>query len=272
MRGQAVMQDGAAHATRRLWLAKGPVHGVKQAQGLDSAVAQIAAVALEGHDAADVHVPQIHRRMAVQHPIGQHLARATGRLDADGVKACGHKQIAHLGRFAQQIAVVGGKAFGAVEEQIDAGFFKRRGAVHGSCQQRLDMLQIVGQGFKTKGLGNAFHTPGLGHRLEPTDQELASVFFEIRAAIRVPQHRQIGVQAFHGLGHDVEMFGSVQRHRGAGFGAKLMRPHTGAVDYHVRANGAELGAHAHGFTVLDQYFLRSAIFKNARATAFRAFG
>ena len=51
-----------------------------------------------------------------------------------------------------------------------------------------------------------------------------------------------------------------------------MRPHTGAVDHHVGANGAELGAHAHGFAVFNKDFLGRAIFKNARTPAFRALG
>jgi hypothetical protein len=55
-------------------------------------------------------------------PIGQHLARASGGLDADGVEAGSDKQVAHLGRLAQQVAVVWREAFGPVEEQVDAGF------------------------------------------------------------------------------------------------------------------------------------------------------
>ena len=167
MRGQPVVQDGAAHAARGLGLAEGPVHGVQQAQRFHRAVAQVAAVALERHGAADVHVPQIHGRVAVQHPVGQHLACATGGLNANRIEPGGDKQVAHLGRFAQQVAVVGREALGAVEKQVDAGFLQRGRAVHGRSQQRLDVLQVIGQRVEAEGFGNALHAPGLGYGFKP---------------------------------------------------------------------------------------------------------
>ena len=140
MRQQPVMQDGSPHATCRLGLPEGPVHGVQKAQGLHCAVSQVAPVALKGHAAANVHVPQVHGRMAVNNPVGQHFAGATGRLDANGVKAGRHKQVTHLGRLAQQVAVVRREAFRAVEKQVNAGLGQGRRPVHGGCQQRLDVL------------------------------------------------------------------------------------------------------------------------------------
>ena len=80
------------------------------------------------------------------------------------------------------------------------------------------------------------------------------------------------MQAFHGLGDDVEVLGRVQRHRGAGLGAEFMRPHAGAVDHHVGADLAKLGAYADGGAVLNQDFLRRTVLKNARTAAFGALG
>ncbi len=60
-----------------LHLAEGPVHVVEQAQRLDRALAEVAAVALEGHGAANIHVPEVHGRMPVEDPVRQHLAGAT---------------------------------------------------------------------------------------------------------------------------------------------------------------------------------------------------
>src|SRR5579872_6477902 len=73
---QALVERGAAHAARALRLAERPVHGVEETQGLDGTVAQIAAVPLEGRTAADVDVPEVERRVAVDDPVRQHLAGA----------------------------------------------------------------------------------------------------------------------------------------------------------------------------------------------------
>ena len=185
MRQQPVMQDGSPHATCRLGLPEGPVHGVQQAQGLHRAVSQVAPVALKGHAAANVHVPQVHGRVTVNNPIGQHLAGAAGRLDADGVKSSGHKQVAHLGCLAQQVTVVGREAFRPIEKQVDAGLGQGRCPVHGSRQQRLDVFQVVGQLVETEAFGDAFHAPGFGHRFKPAHQQLARVFLEVGATIGV---------------------------------------------------------------------------------------
>ena len=266
------MQDGAPHAARRLGLPEGPVHGVQQAQGLHRAVFQVAPVALKRHATANVHVPQVHGRVTINNPIGQHFAGATGRLDADRVKASGHKQVTHLRRLAQQVAVVGREAFRTVEKQVDAGLGQGWRPVHGSSQQRLNVLQVIGQLVKTEALGDAFHAPGLGHGLKPAHQQLARVFFEIRAAIGVAQHWQVGRQALHGLGHDVEMLGRMQGHGGTGPGTQFMGPHAGAVDHRVSAQHALCRAHADGTAVFHQNLLDLGVLKNTCATALGSFG
>ena len=72
------MQGRAAHPTRGLDLSEGPVHRVQQAEPFDRAVAQIPSIALERHHAAQVDVPQIHRRVTRRYPFREHAARAAG--------------------------------------------------------------------------------------------------------------------------------------------------------------------------------------------------
>ena len=244
------MQGGSAHAARRLRLAERPVHGVEQAERLDRAVLQITAVALERHDAPDVDVPEIHRRMAVDDPVGEHLAGAARRLDADRIEAGGDEQVADFRRLAEEIAVIGREALRPVEEQLDAGLPENRDAANGGLEQRLDMLQILGQLVEGEALGNPVHAPGLGDRLEPADQQLAGVLLEVGASIRVAQHRQVARQLRDRLGDDVEMLGGVQRHRGAGLGGEPMRPHAGRIDHELRLDVALCRAHARGAAVL----------------------
>ena len=68
------------------------------------------------------------------------------------------------------------------------------------------------------------------------------------------------------------MFGRMQRHGGAGFGAQVMGPHAGAVDDRVSAQHALRGAHADGAAVFHQDLLDLGVLKNARAAALGAFG
>ena len=97
------------------------MHGVEQPERLDGAIAQIALVTLEGRAAADVDVPQVDGRVPVHDPVCEHLAGAARGLDADGVEARRHEQAAGLGRFAEQVAVIGREALRPVEEHLYAG-------------------------------------------------------------------------------------------------------------------------------------------------------
>src|SRR5262249_20860975 len=104
---QAVVQRGLAYASRRLRLTKRPVHGVEQPERLDSAVTQVAFVALEGRAAADIHIPQIEGGIAIDNPVRQDFAGTACGLDADRVEARGEVQAAHLGYLSEQVPVIG---------------------------------------------------------------------------------------------------------------------------------------------------------------------
>ena len=210
--------------------------------------------------------------MAVHHPVGQHLAGTAGGLDADGVEPSSHKKVAHLRGFAQQVAVVGSEALRPIEEQVDAHVRQPWGTVHGGRQQRLDVLQIVGQLVEAEGLGDAAHAPGLGHRLEPAHQQLACVFLEVGASVRVAQHRHAGRQARHRFGHYIKVFCRVQRNGGAGAGAEFMCPHSGAIDDHVGAQLALGRTYPDGAAVVDQDLLDPGVLEDLRAAALGALG
>src|SRR5262249_7113910 len=99
---------------------------------------QVASVTLERHRAPDVDVPEIHRRMAVEDPVGEHLAGAARRLDADRVEAGGDEEVPQLRRLSEQVAVVRREALGPVEEELDAGRSEDRDAMHGALELGLD--------------------------------------------------------------------------------------------------------------------------------------
>src|SRR4029077_17330862 len=166
-RGEPVVQCGLAHPARGFGLTEWPVHGVQKPEALDRALAQVAPVALKRRTAADVEVPQVDGRMAVDDPTRQRLSAPTGGLDTDGIKAGRHVQAAQLRRLPEQIAIVGGEALRPVEEQLYPGRLQCRHASHRTGEQRLDVSKIRGQLLEGEALGYPALAPGLGLRLEP---------------------------------------------------------------------------------------------------------
>ncbi len=94
------------------------------------------------------------------------------------------------------------------------------------------MVEILGQLVEFEAVGDAVHTPGFGMGFEGAQKDLARVLLVIGAFVGDAQDRH-GGQARDRLGHDVEMFASVERHVDAGHAAHLVPPHAGAVDDHV---------------------------------------
>ena len=87
-RHQPVVDRRPTHASGGLVLLERIVHRIKQPQALGHPFAQVLAVALERHVAADVDRPQIDRGDAVADPVGHDLADPAGRLEPDGVQPC----------------------------------------------------------------------------------------------------------------------------------------------------------------------------------------
>ncbi len=83
--------------------------------------------------------------------------------------------------------------------------------LHGRLEDRLEMVEILGQLVELEVLGDAVHAPGFATRLERAQQDLARVFLVIGAFVRHAQDRQL-LQPVDRLGHDVEMLAGLQRH------------------------------------------------------------
>ena len=125
---QPVVQRALAQAAAGGELAVGPGHLVVQAEDLGGALAQEGAVVGVRPEPADIHGPQVHRRLALGHPLGQVLARAAGAGDAEGVEPGRHEQAAQLRRLAQEEVVVRGEALRAVDELGELGLLQRGNA------------------------------------------------------------------------------------------------------------------------------------------------
>ncbi|MBC7522153.1 MAG: hypothetical protein H7268_13815, partial [Sandarakinorhabdus sp.] len=225
---QAVVQGGFAHPARCLILLERPVRRVQQPQAFADPFAQIFAVDLERHVAADIDRPKVGGRDAVADPFGHHLADAAGRLQPDGIQPGGDETPRQFGAFAQVIAHIRGKAFGSAEEFLDAGIFQRRDAAHRIHQHRFEVREIAGDLVKAKVFGNAVHAPGPGVRFKGTDQQFAGIIFVIAAIIIIAQHRQVGRQASNPFEQHIIMLAGVQRRRNADAGGEVTRPHAAA--------------------------------------------
>src|SRR5439155_8865572 len=113
--------------------------------------------------------------MAGDDPFRESHACSAGRLDSDGVEAGCNKEVFQLWCFTQQITLIGRETLRSVEEFADASLGELRHAMNGAFENRLKMIEILGQFLEAEALRNALHSPGLGLGLERADQELAGV-------------------------------------------------------------------------------------------------
>ena len=78
---------------------------VVRAVDLVGAGEAVAAAAVLRSEAADVHLPQVHRRLAADDPLGHHLADATGAGDAVGAEPGGDEEPGDLALAEDELTV-----------------------------------------------------------------------------------------------------------------------------------------------------------------------
>src|SRR5262249_60695687 len=122
--------------------AKWEMIGIEQAQRLGDPRNDEGARRLPGKGAPHIHVPQVEGRCAADDPFGQRLAGTGGRLDADRIEATGNEETGYLRRFAQEVAVVVGKALRSVEEGTDADAAEQWHSPGRRLQDRGHVLKI----------------------------------------------------------------------------------------------------------------------------------
>ena len=182
------------------------------------------AIRVERREAADVDVPQVERRLAVDDPFGDELAGAAGIGDARRVEAGAHEVAGELRRFAEDEVAVEREALGAVQQQLDLGGLEARRAVDRVLHQDLEVVPVLGQELEFEAVGNRIDVPRLRFRLEAAHDEAADFLLVVEVAVGVADHRHVGRHAGDRLGHEIEVLGGIERHRDAGRAARIRAP------------------------------------------------
>ena len=224
--------------------------GVVLAVGLERPLAGPGVVAVELGEAADVDDPEVHRLLALRHPVGEHPAGAAGRGDAEGVEAGADEEVPHLRRLAEDEVAVGRERFRPVDHLLDAGLLQRRDARHRRGQVLLEMIPVVVEELELE---------TLRHDVEPRDRvglvaaegEAADLLLEVGPPVGIADRRHAGNDAVDLLGHHVLMLHRLERHADPGQRADLARPHAGAEHHLVAGDRARRGLDAGDPPVLD---------------------
>jgi len=195
--------------------------------------------------AQDVHRPEVKRRLAPHHPVGQHPARAAARGDAEGVEAGADIHVGAFRRLAQNEIAVRGKAFRAVDHLLDPGIGQRRHPGDRLHHMLLEMVEIIVEQPELPVVGHLAargrQIPGLRIGLIAAHHQAADLFLEIGPPVGVAQRRRIRRQPGNPVGDDILVADRLQGHADAGHRAELARPLPGAVDHPVAGDRALVG-------------------------------
>src|SRR5712692_9732784 len=241
---QQVVRRRAAERPRRYQLAVRPRQRVVQPEDLADPVAQPAVVPVERGEPPDVDDGQVGARVAVDDPVGQRLARAARRGDADRVETGGDEEVPQLRRLAEDELVVRGEALRPVVQLLHAGRGQDRDPLDRAFHQDGEVLPVLGEQLELERVGQFVgRHPGLGIGLEPADEEPADLFLDIGVAVRVAEHGQIAVHAGDLVGDHVEVLGRMQRDGDPAHRADLLCPLARTVDHDLGLDVALVGPH-----------------------------
>ena len=168
-----------------------PVQG---ADGLHGAVVQIARVVLVAVEPPNVHLGQVHRRVARYDPLRDGPADAGAGRDPGRVQSRGHEESLELGRLAHDVSVVRRGALRADVESVYSGVRHRGDTVYCGFPEHLEVVPVGLQQAEVVALGNAVPAPGLGPGLEAAHQDGAPLFFvapEVDLLVGVAQRLEV---------------------------------------------------------------------------------
>ena len=187
----------AAVRGRRLQRPPGPplvvrVHDVVVgAVDLVGAGEAVAAAAVLRPEAADVHLPQVHRRLPTDDPLGHHLAHPTGAGDAVGAEAGGDEEPGDLALAEDELAV-GRERLRSVDELDHVGVDERRHDLLAGLGDRREPIPVrIEERVVERRRDVAGEAPRRRVALVAPDDHPADLLAEVHEAVGVAHRRQI---------------------------------------------------------------------------------
>ena len=191
-------------------------------------------------EAADVHVPEVPLRLAVDDPLRHDLADPARPGQAVRAEPRGDPETRHL-RLAEDEFAVGRERLGAVEELLDLGLLHRGHAPDGALHQLLEALVVPGQELRLEALGNAVEAERCGIALVAAHHETADLGAPVDEIVGVAQRRQRGQRRVERLGDQVLVGHRDDRDGHADQPRDIRRGHAGGVDHDLGLDLALVG-------------------------------
>ena len=185
----------------------------------------------------DVHVPEIHRRLAAGDPLRHHPARAGRGHHAGRVEAGRDVETIQEGRLAQQRTGVRGEALRPVHEVLDPRLLQGGDAFKAGMHERLELLPVLRELQEGAVPVRPQRVPELGLQLEAAEHQLARVRLEVDPAVEVAHDRERVGEIVERLGHHVHVLHRLERHRHPGHRSDCAGPDARAIDDDLAPDG-----------------------------------
>ncbi len=179
--------------------------------------------------ARDVHRPDVDRRLALDHPLGEAEADAA-RLAEAGHHADRGPVVGHAGYRSDHRVAVRAERERAVDDGLDARAAECGDATEREFEPVGDAVEVGRQQFVTEVLRRAVHLPGCGLRLIGAEQHAVALLAEVDVRLVVDAGRQ-SLARLHPLddlrdvlGDQVVVLHRLYRQVHAGQPARFARP------------------------------------------------
>ena len=243
---------GGAQRTGGLALLEGVVDVVVGLVGLEHARERVGRRAVLRPEAAHVHLPQVHRRLAGHDPLRHHLAHAARAREAVRAEAARHEDAGDL-RLAEAELVVGREALRPVDHARDLHVLHLRHAPARVHDDLLEAVPVVLEQAAVEVRRDAVEPRaavreegGRGGPLVAAHHEPAALLAEVDEQVGVAKRGQwvLRIPLAEWLGHDVLVRHRHHRDAHAREPSELRREHAPGDHHHLGVDVAALGAHA----------------------------
>src|SRR5579883_2841670 len=186
---QAIVDRAEAQLARAAALFEGITDIVIRAVDLMHARGKIRAAGRIGPEAADIHMPQIEFRLALNDPFRQHLAHPPRARNAMCAEAARRPESPHLRRLPQNKLAIRGKRLQPIHPFHQLDICQRRHAFDAAGEQRSEALLIVVPHCRIGGVGKSIHVESAGIALIAAEYETLPLLAAIDQLIWITQVR-----------------------------------------------------------------------------------